>query len=75
MTQEQLYKAFVASGLNNMSWAKFSGLAIGCSTINYNDNMSQPRAGYGGVGAHAPVVTENSSTSSYEWLSIATYGW
>ena len=28
MAQEQLYKASVASGLKNMSWHEFSGLAV-----------------------------------------------
>ena len=58
MAQEQLCKASVASGLKNMSWQEFSGLTVGCSNINYNDNISESRAGYGGVGAYAPLATE-----------------
>jgi hypothetical protein len=58
MTKEQLYKASVASGLKNMSWQEFSGLTMGCSNINYNDNISESRAGYSGVGAYAPIAAE-----------------
>ena len=36
MTQEQLFKASVASGLKNMSWQEFSGLAVSTSNITYN---------------------------------------
>jgi outer membrane protease len=48
MTQEQLYKASVASGLKNMAWAEFSGLTIGCSNTNYFDHISESRAGLSG---------------------------
>ena len=58
MTKEQLYRASVISGLKNMSWQEFSGLTVGCSNINYNDNVCESRAGYGGVGAYAPLATE-----------------
>jgi hypothetical protein len=58
MTKEQLYKASVLSGLKNMSWQEFSGITMGCSNINYNDNISESREGFSGVGAYAPISPE-----------------
>ena len=58
MTQEQLYKASVASGLSNMSWAELSGVTTSASNAAYNDNISESRAGLSGVGAYAPFTTD-----------------
>ena len=55
MTQEQLYKASVASGLQNMSWHEFSGLTVSTSNIQYNDNVAESRSGFSGVGAYGPI--------------------
>ena len=42
MTQEQLYKASVASGLKNMSWHEFSGLAVSTSNIHITTMSLNP---------------------------------
>ncbi len=55
MTQEQLYKASVASGLKNMSWHEFSGLTVSTSNIQYNDNITESRSGFSGVGAYGII--------------------
>ena len=55
MTQEQLYKASVASGLKNMSWQEFSGLTVSTSNIYYNDNVAESRSGFSGVGAYSVI--------------------
>ncbi len=55
MTQEQLYKASVASGLKNMSGHEFSGLTVSTSNIQYNRNIAGSRPGLSGVGACGPL--------------------
>ena len=54
-TQEQLYKASVASGSKNMSWHELSGLTVSTSNISYNDSITESRSGFSGVGAYGPI--------------------
>ena len=61
MSQVQLYKASVASGLKNMSWTEFSGL-----TISVGDNLlltedSEGAQGFSGVGAYASAIDAGGS--------------
>ena len=65
MTQEQLYKASVASGLKNMSWAELSGAVISTSNTEYADSFSEPRSGFSGVGAYAPIGAPTDASPSY----------
>ena len=51
MSEVQLYKASVLSGLKNMSWTEFSGVTIGVSDNNKVTEDSQTSPGYSGVGA------------------------
>ena len=62
MTQEQLYKASVASGLKNMSWAEFSGQTTSVSNHNYNNFNSDGGYGFTGVGAYAPIIAAETDT-------------
>jgi hypothetical protein len=64
MSQEQLYKASVASGLH-MSWQEFSGLTMSTSNISYNDSISESQTRIFGVGAYAPFGT-GTETETYK---------
>lgn len=52
MTQPQLYKASVASGLKNMSWDEFCGSTISVADANLASDNSESASGFGGVGAY-----------------------
>ena len=60
MTQHQLYKASVNSGLH-MSWQEFSGLTMSVSNDLYGDNnLTEGRVGpLSGVGAFKPFNVES----------------
>ena len=60
MTQAQLYKASVLSGLKSMTWAEFSGLTMGATHSQALGNISETSQGLSGVGAMRPLgdVTE-----------------
>ena len=66
MTQAQLYKASVASGLKNMSWAEFSGLTMSVSNNNA-DIHADPASGFSGVGAYTSnVAGANATTPGFQ---------
>ena len=59
MTPEQLYRSSLQSGLANMSWDEFSGLAVSCcgsrTTTTTNANMRSP---FSGVGSNSSRFNE-----------------
>jgi hypothetical protein len=55
MTQPQLYKASVLSGLKSMTWAEFSGLTMGVTSPNGVPGIAEPTQGLSGVGAMLPL--------------------
>lgn len=61
MAQEQLYKACAMSGLKNMSSSELSGLATLHSSAKSNDPISECKAGWGVVGAYAPISIETAT--------------
>ncbi|MFM7981192.1 MAG: major capsid protein V20 domain-containing protein, partial [Candidatus Fonsibacter sp.] len=52
MTQEQLYRNSVQSGLANMSWDEFSGSVISCCGWRNGSWRPYPSYPYMGVGAN-----------------------
>ena len=53
LTQEQLYKVSVASGLKNMSWSEFSGTTVSIGDHIGATSESEPASGFSGVGAYS----------------------
>ena len=53
MTQQQLYRNSVQSGLTNLDWDQFSGSTISvCGELNEGGVLCGMRSGYSGVGAN-----------------------
>ena len=74
MTQAQLYKASVASGLSNMSWAEFSGLTVGASNVGTEQLTAEPASGFSGVGSYAPVVINANNPVTPGFQMVPTVG-
>ena len=51
-TMEQLYRASIASGLNNLTWEEFQGITTSVAG-NLNAGVSEARQWYSGVGARS----------------------
>ena len=61
MTQHQLWKASRASGLANLTWDEFSGAVVSVGNANVeNNDESEPRTPYEGVGAYTTAGGINS---------------
>ena len=73
MPQAQLYKASVASGLKNMSWAELSGSTISVADANLASDISESASGFGGVGAYT-VVSGAASATTPGFQLIPTVG-
>ena len=54
VTQEQRYKASVASGLKNMIRARFRGQSVSVSNSQVASTTSEGESRFSGVGAYAP---------------------
>ena len=73
MARAQLYKASVAPGLKNMSWAEFSGSAISVADANLASDISEFASGFGGVGAYT-VVSGAAAATAPGFQLIPTVG-
>ena len=60
-TMEQLYRASIASGLNNLTWEEFSGVTTSVAGTG-TAGLSEPRHWYNGVGARSVVDTSGNVT-------------
>ena len=60
-SMEQLYRASIASGLNNLTWDEFSGVTTSVAGTG-TAGLSEPRHWYNGVGARSVVDTSGNVT-------------
>ena len=60
-SMEQLYRASIASGLNNLTWEEFSGVTTSVAGTG-TAGLSEPRHWYNGVGARSVVDTSGNVT-------------
>ena len=71
-TTEQLYKASIASGLNNLSWDEFQGLttSVAGAGLPVGSGLSEARHWYSGVGARSAVDGAGNVTDGYTGFKL-----
>jgi len=71
-TTEQLYRASIASGLNNLTWDEFQGLAtsVAGAGLPAGSGLSEARHWYSGVGARSVIDGAGSVTDGYTGFKL-----